>query len=214
MKLWAVEFGTFWLSDVANGLPQASLSRATTTFGEVLPDDWASLQSAMHLPDPQPIHSRFQNGRRCFGLRAADQIVAYGWATRGREWVGELERDFYLQEGEVYIWDCGTVPAWRGQRCYTTLLNKMIYQLHQEGLPRIWIGASRQNQPSIRGIVQAGFQHVMDMAYRRWWLFTFLQFIESPSANPSQLGAAYRLLMSKNERRLGRVAVGIYRDGI
>lgn len=187
MKLWAVEFGTFWLSEAANGPPPATLPEAKATFGETSPDD-------------------------CLG--AADRIVAYGWATRGLENVGELEREFQLKDDEVYIWDCGTVPAWRRQGCYTTLLNKMLRRFHEEGIPRIWIDASRRNQPSIQGIVRAGFQHVMDMTYRRLWVATFLQFRESLSASPSQIAAAYRILTGRGETRLGRIAIGIYRDGI
>ena len=211
MKLWAVEFGSFWLADAANGLPQESSSRVPTIFGEASLADRDALQIAMNLPTPEPIHHRFQTGRRCFSLRVAEQIVAYGWATRGLESVGELERDFHLRDDDIYIWDCATVPTWRGQRCYTALLNQMICQLHQEGFPRIWIGASRQNQPSIQGIQHAGFQHVIDMTYRRFGAVTFMRFTESPSATPSQIDAAYRILTSKNEKRLGQTALGIYR---
>ncbi len=214
MKLWAVEFGTFWLSDVAIGLPPANLSRPNVTFGEVSPTAGVALQRAMHLSDPEPIHRRFQTGRRCFSLRTADEIVAYGWATRGLESVGELERNFHLHDDEIYIWDCGTVPAWRGRGCYTALLNKMTRQLHQEGIPRIWIGASRQNQPSIQGIFRAGFRPVIDMTYRRLGAVTWLWFTEAPSANPAQIDAAYRILTSQNEKRLGRFAIGLYRDRI
>ena len=214
MKLRAVEFGTFWLSEGASGLPLVSSSNATTVFGEASPNDGPALQSAMNLPNPEPIRHRFRTGRRCFSLRVADRIVAYGWATRGLESVGELEREFSLTDDEVYIWDCGTVPDWRGQGCYTALLNQMLRQFHQEGIARIWIGASRQNQPSIQGIVRAGFQHVMDVAYYRLWVLTLLRFIESPTARRSQLDAAYRVLTSKHERRWGRVALGIYRNGM
>ena len=140
--------------------------------------------------------------------------MAYGWATRGVERVGELEREFQLAEDEVYIWDCATVPGWRGKRCYTVLLNQMLHRFQREGLPRIWIGASRHNQPSIQGIIRAGFRHVMDMDYRRLWVLTWVQFTASPSASPAQIEAAYRILTAKNEKRWGRVAFGLYRDGV
>jgi GNAT superfamily N-acetyltransferase len=165
----------------------------------------------MNLRDPQPIRRRFAARRRCFGLRVADQIVAYGWATRGVEHVGELERDFRLRADEIYVWDCATLPAWRGQRCYTTLLNDMLHQFRQEGLPRCWVGASRHNRPSIQGIVHAGFEHVLDVLYRRWGPVTLLQFAEAPSASRTQLDAAYRILLTRHERRWGRVAFGVYR---
>lgn len=214
MKLWAVEAGTLWLSERDNRLPQASSNRAAAAFGEVAPTDWQALQWAMGLPDPELIHRRFRTGRRCFSLSVAGQIVAYGWATHGPENVGELERDFRLETDEVYIWDCGTLPAWRGQGCYTSLLNYMLHQFRLEGVRRSWVGASRQNQPSIQGIVRAGFQHVLDVTYRRLGVVTLLQFVEAPSANQAQLNAAYHVLMTRHERRWGRVALGLYRGKI
>ncbi len=211
MKLWAVESGTLWLSEAASFQPGDSAAPAHAVLGEVTPNDWPALQHAMNLPDPEPIRRRLQTGRRCFCLKVEEQIAAYGWATRGPENVGELERDFCLGDDEVYIWDCFTLPDWRGQGFYTTLLRGMRQQFHQEGVPRIWIGASRQNQPSIKGMVNAGFEHVMDVTYRRLGLVTLLVFTEAPSASRSQLGAAYRVLMTRHERRWGRVALGLYR---
>lgn len=211
MNLWAVEAGTLWLSERDKPLPQASSNRAAAAFGEVASSDWQALQGALGLPDPEPIRRRFRTGRRCFGLSVAGQIVAYGWATHGPESVGELERVFRLEADAVYIWDCGTLPAWRGQGCYTSLLNHMLHQFRQEGVRRSWIGASRQNQPSIQGIVRAGFHHVLDVTYRRLGGVTLLRFVEAPSANAAQLNAAYHILVTRHERRWGRVALGFYR---
>jgi len=213
MKLWAAESGTLWLSEAVNCPPPSDFLQPNTTFGEATLEDLPRLQVSMNRPHPESIRARFETGRRCFCLRVARQIAAYGWVTRGRESVGELEREFDLQDDEVYIWDCATVPAFRRQRCYTNLLNRMIRQLHHEAIGRIWIGASRHNQPSIRGIVGAGFHHVMDMLYCRLGPMTFVYFRGARAARPAQIDAAYRVLTSKHERRLGGVAVGLYRDG-
>jgi len=211
MKPYAVEFGTFWVSDSANGLPPKCSARVETTFEELGIANLDALQVAMNLPSQESIHQRLQNDRRCFGLKIGEQIVAYGWVTRGVESVGELERDFHLYNDEVYVWDCGTVPAWRGKRCYSALLSHLIHQFHQEGVPRIWIGASRQNQPSIQGIIHAGFQHIIDLIYKRYFRLTFLQFYEAPAASSGHLMAAYRILLN-HEWRLGQFAIGYKRD--
>ena len=152
MKLRAVEFGTFWLSEGASGLPLVSSSNATTVFGEASPNDGPALQSAMNLPNPEPIRHRFRTGRRCFSLRVADRIVAYGWATRGLESVGELEREFSLTDDEVYIWDCGTLPDWRGQGCYTALLNQMLRQFHQEASRVFGLALPAKINPRSKGL--------------------------------------------------------------
>jgi ribosomal protein S18 acetylase RimI-like enzyme len=211
MPLWAVEYGTLWAWETGNGLPPFCPARLEVEFQEIGIADLADLAAAMNLPTPAPIQQRLQGNRRCFSLKAAGQIITYGWVTFGVERVGELERQFHLHDDEAYIWDCGTVPAWRGQRGYSALLSQIIYRLHAEGIPRIWIGASRQNQPSIQGFANAGFQPVIDLAYRRFFRLTLLWFRVAPNAVPALVSAAYRILLNEHERRLGQLAIGYKR---
>lgn len=222
MRPWTTEYGTLWALETSEGLPPRCQARIEVTCEEIGDDDVGELAAAMGLPNSEPIKQRFQgNGRpqgkrRCFCLRIAgradsvpDQtIAAYGWVTHGVERVGELERQFNLCDDEAYIWDCVTLPAWRGQRLYSALLSHLIYQLHGEEVPRIWIGASRQNKPSIRGIANAGFQHVVDVTYHRLLRLTFFWIHEALSARRPLLAAAYRILINEHEWRLGRLAVG------
>ena len=211
MQPWVVEYGTFWALETNHGLPPICPARVEVAFEEVGSADLDDLALAMNLPTSEPIQRRLQGNRRCFNLRIAGQIAAYGWVTRGVECVGELERQFHLHDDEAYIWDCGTVPAWRRQRCYSALLSCLIYRLHREGIPRIWIGASRQNQPSILGIANAGFQQVVDLTYRRFYRLTLLWFREAPTALPPLVSAAYRILLNEHERRFGQLAIGYKR---
>jgi GNAT superfamily N-acetyltransferase len=182
-------------------------ARVEVDFKEVEAADLDALAIAMDLPTLEPIQQRLQTRRRCFFLRADGQIASYGWVTRGVECVGELDRQFHLPDDEAYIWDCGTVPAWRGQRCYSALLSHIIYQLHREGVPRLWIGASRLNRPSVQGFVNAGFQHVIDLTYRRFYRLTWMWLQQSPSPRRGLVAAAYRILLNNHERRLGRLVI-------
>jgi ribosomal protein S18 acetylase RimI-like enzyme len=211
MQSWSVEYGTLWALETQAGLPPVCPAEVEVTFEEVGLAHIADLTVAMNLPTPEPIQQRLQSKRRCFSLRIDGQIASYGWVTHGVECVGELERQFHLHDDEAYIWDCGTVPAWRGQHCYSALLSQLIYRLHHEGIPRIWIGASRQNQPSIQGIANAGFQRVIDLTYRRFTFLTFIRFQEAPTALPSLVSAAYRILLNDHERRFGPLAIGFNR---
>lgn len=211
MQPWTVEYGTFWVLEPGNDLPPMCQARVEVEFSEVRAADIDELAVAMNLPTPELIQLRLQGNRRCFSLRVADQIATYGWVTHGVEWVGELERDFHLHEDEVYIWDCVTVPAWRGQRFYSALLSHIIYRLHQEGVPRLWIGVSRQNQPSVRGFANAGFKPVVDLTYRRFFRLTVLWFREAPKAPPRLVSAAYRILVNSHEYHFGSLAIGYKR---
>ena len=208
MQPWTTEYGTLWALETGNGLPPLCRARVEVAFEEVGGEDSDELAAAMELPGTATIRQRLQGRRRCFCLRVAGAIAAYGWVTRGVECVGELERKFHLHDDEAYIWDCVTLPAWRRQRLYSALLSHMVYRLHSEGIPRIWIGASRQNRPSIRGFANAGFQPVVDVTYRRFYRLTILWIHQAPSAQPPLVAAAYRILINKHEWRWGRLAVG------
>lgn len=212
MKPWAAEYGTFWVWDKSIGLPPICPARVKVEFEELGYNDIETLTTAMDLPNPDPIQQRFERNRRCFSLKLGGEIAAYGWVTHGVELVGELERPFHLRENEAYIWDCVTVPTWRGNRLYSALLSQIIYKLQDEGVPRIWIGASRLNKPSIQGFVNAGFEHVMDLNYWRFYRLTILGFQEAPTAKPQLKSAAYRILVNKHERRIGQFAIGFERN--
>jgi GNAT superfamily N-acetyltransferase len=211
MQPWVIEYGTLWALETGGGLPSMCPARVETEFAEIRAGEFADLAVAMNLPSSEAIWRRLQGNRRCFILKIGGQIATYGWVTHGVEVVGELERKFHLDDDEAYIWDCGTVPAWRGQRCYSALLSQIIYQLHQEGMPRIWIGASRHNYPSIQGIVNAGFQRIIDLTYGRFYYLTLLRFQEAPAARPPLVSAAYRILLNNHERRFGQLAIGYKR---
>lgn len=208
MQPWAAEYGTLWAWETQAGLPPVCPAEVEVTFEEVGIAHVADLALAMNLSTPEPIQQRLRRNRRCFSLKKDGQIVSYGWVTHGAECVGELERQFQLHDDEAYIWDCGTVPVWRGQHCYSALLSQLIYRLHHEGVPRIWIGASRQNQPSVQGIANAGFQRVIDLIYRRFTFLTIIWFQEEIKAPSSLVSAAYRILLNDHERRFGSLAIG------
>lgn len=165
----------------------------------------------MKPSDPELIRRRLQSDRRCFGLRVEGLIAAYGWVTQGNESVGELERQFNLRRDEAYIWDCRTVPDWRGRGFYSFLLSRLIHELLGVGVQQIWIGASRHNRPSIRGFVNAGFKPVVDLTYRRLLRLTMLWFRVTPAAEQHLVSAAYRIIVNDHERRFGPIAIGYMR---
>jgi ribosomal protein S18 acetylase RimI-like enzyme len=210
MKNWAVENGTLWVVDPGESVPAMCRARVPVTFREVETADIPALAEAMNLSDTALIEGRLQNGRRCFFLQADSQIVTYGWVTLGTESVGELERQFHLHDDEAYIWHCGTLVKWRGQRCYSAFLSHILHQLIAEGVACIWIGATRQNRPSVKGFVNAGFQPVVDVVYRRFLRLSLFWVSPDPSARQTLINEAYRILINAHEYRLGRLAIGYY----
>jgi hypothetical protein len=110
---------------------------------------------------------RFGKGRRCYTGWVGDQIVVYGWVSFEEEDIGELNLCVRLLPGEVYIWDCATIPTFRRNHLYSALLGNIIEELRAEGLCRAWIGADFENKPSQQGISRAGFHHVADLVVAR-----------------------------------------------
>lgn len=208
MRLWTSERGTLWALETVGNLPPLPPVPPEVEFKEVGDAEATALAAAMNQDSPTLVRQRLHTGRRAFALAAGSEIVSYCWVTCGPEYVGELEREFQLLQDEAYIWDCATVPAWRGKGCYSALLGRIVHRLDSEGVARIWIGASRQNRPSIRGFANAGFQPVVDVAYHRLYRLTFF-WIDRPLSNGHSLvSSAYRILLAERERRFGQLAIG------
>jgi GNAT superfamily N-acetyltransferase len=211
MRLWTAEYGTFWAVRPEEGLPPVFQPEVDVIFVEAGTADIDNLASGMNLPAPTLIEERFRTDRRCFCFKLDGRIISYGWVTHGKEEVGEMERTFNLHPNEAYLWHFSTLPDWRHNGLYSSLLSRIIHRLAEEGRsPTIWIGASRLNQPSIQGIVNAGFKRVLDATYRRILYLTFMWFMESTTNQPKLIPDAYRIMLKSNERLIGSMAVGWY----
>jgi hypothetical protein len=167
LHLWAFERGTLWVRECGRDDAALVVPPIEVVLSEAHPSDLAALASAMGLADMTEVQRRFDSGRRCFVVLVGDSIASYGWVSRDVESIGELERSFRMAPDEAYIWDCATLLPYRGKRLYCALLDHMVTALCREGTRRIWIGASLDNTPSIRGFAAARFRPVLQMTYLR-----------------------------------------------
>lgn len=155
--------GTFWMLDLEGALLDEIKPSVAAQFARVDAEAIPALAQAMGLPDPAPVLERLAGQRRCYGAWVAEALVAYGWVTFDEEGIGELGLRLRLAPGEAYIWDCATLPAYRGQRLYPALLRHICRELRNEGFQRVLIGADSDNFPSQKGMVLAGFLPIADM---------------------------------------------------
>lgn len=195
LHLWAFERGTLWARE-CEGKPIAPVVPGVrATLDEAHLEDAETLTRVMGSADTTEARRRFTGGRRCFVALVDGAIASYGWVSQGVEDIGELERSFRMAPDEAYIWDCATLPPYRGQRLYCALLSHIATTLFSEGARRLWIGASQDNIASIRGFATAGFQPVLQMTYlrllgvRRVW-------ITERAATPPDLIARARACLS------------------
>lgn len=207
-RWWAFERGTLWAIDTT-AAPRLPALRAAVAFGKAGPETAGPLAVAMGLPDAAEIAGRFSNERRCYVAWDKDRIVVYGWASRGQECVGELERAFHMAPDEAYIWDCVTLPEYRGRGLYSALLAYMLADLRDAGVHRTWIGASLDNQPSIKGFMNAGFQPAIKLVYGRLLALRCSWVIAHPGAPGPLVAAAKRMIIAEDERMFGPLMVGI-----
>jgi GNAT superfamily N-acetyltransferase len=159
----AQHLGILWMLELDRPLPIGPEPRILVTFSRVDPEVAGELAFAMGFDNPAPVLQRFSMGRHCHIARVEGKIAAYGWITFDEEGIGELGLIIRLKKDEAYIWDCATLPAYRGQRLYPALLIHMLGELQNAGLQRVWIGTDADNLPSQSGVALVAFQPVVDI---------------------------------------------------
>jgi ribosomal protein S18 acetylase RimI-like enzyme len=171
--------GTFWALALDGSALPACVPRVEARFERVGPEEAPALTQAMGKRSLVPVQRRFAAGKHCYVARVAGEVATYGWVTFDEETIGELRLRLRLGPGEAYIWDCATLPAYRGQRLYPALLSHIASELRAAGLHLAWIGANTENVASQKGFVLAGFQPVLDF------------FLASATEGQSQLQARH-----------------------
>jgi len=117
----------------------------------------------MGFDHPASVLQRLSMGKHCYIVRVKGKLAGYGWITYDTEDIGEFGVSIRLNEGEAYIWDCATLPAYRGQRLYPALLTHMFGELQCAGFRQVWIGTTRDNLPSQWGIARVGCQPIVEI---------------------------------------------------
>jgi ribosomal protein S18 acetylase RimI-like enzyme len=189
--------------------PSLITPRLPVELREVQPASVAALATAMNQPDATSVQQRFAAGRRCFAAWSDDAIVAYGWLSSGSECVGEMERIIDLPPGEVYIWDCVTLPAFRRQGLYSALLSFMATTAQAESVQRVWIGTGVANTPSLHGFANAGFRPALTVTYARLFRLKLLWYSPANNVAPELVKLAQDVFTASHEHQIGALAAGI-----
>jgi GNAT superfamily N-acetyltransferase len=191
--------GTIWMLNLDEPVPPV-VPLIPATFRRVGPDLAPVLASAVSDLSLEGLLKRFETGRRCYAAWVENQIVAYGWVSLNDEYIGELNIKIRLLPGEVYIWDCATIPAFRRNHLYGALLNYIIAELHAEGFCRAWIGADMDNKPSQQGIARAGFHHIGDLVLARVLALRQVWVQGLPGVPESLIAEARRAFLNNHEK--------------
>jgi hypothetical protein len=112
------------------------------------------------------VRERFALGHELFGWQGnGESIACFGWVCFRQRTVGlERLRD---SPGRAFIYNCHTLPAFRGRGLYTALLRYIRSTLAGERFNHFIIDVNRRNLVSRRGIERAGFQPVASLTSLR-----------------------------------------------
>lgn len=210
VHMWTRERGILWAVELTAPPPRVE-PRVKASIREVGLAQVDAL-AAVSGDDPEALRSRLAAGRRGFAVHvqteagSRQEIAAYGWVSLGSEYIGEQERTIRLAPGEAYIWDCATLPAFRGNLFYSALLSQMLVVLAQEKVRRVWIGAGSDNIPSLRGFANAGFLPVAAITYIRFLDLRASRFEIQAHAPPELVRAARQLWIADDEHVWGAFA--------
>jgi ribosomal protein S18 acetylase RimI-like enzyme len=157
--------GTLWLLDLSEKSQPSPIPGVEVHFQRINSEAAPPLAQAMGLDNSEEALKRFDAGKHCYAGIVDGVIATYGWVTFDKELIGELRLHIQLSLGEAYIWDCATLPKFRGLRLYPSLLWYIIENLRSQGLRRIWIGADSDNLPSQVGMRLCGFHPIADFVF-------------------------------------------------
>jgi GNAT superfamily N-acetyltransferase len=137
---------------------------------------------------------RRERGCRAFTALRDDEVVAYGWLSAGREWIGELGLEIRPGPHEAYIWNCVTLEPHRRQGLFRALVLCMAAGAHAEGLSRLWIGSI--DGLGTRALGGAGFVPVLRFTVKPLPWFRRLRVWAAEEAEPALVAAGRRTLYS------------------
>ena len=135
--------------------------------------------------DGERAAARFARGCRCFAVEQRGSIVAFGWLSTHREWIGELGLWITPAPGEGYIWNCFTLEPHRRRGNYRRLVRGFA---GLTDLRRLWIGSIED--PAEKADADAGFTPVLLCEVTRGFGMRLLRIRPAAGADPATVQTA------------------------
>jgi hypothetical protein len=110
------------------------------------------------LVSGEEFQRRTRQGNRLYQMHLDNQLVSWGWVAGPGTRIGVLH-DLYLTvpEGALYIWDCVTIPEYRGRGCFPGLLEGILCA-HRPTSTLALVAVDVRNGASRRALAKAGFR--------------------------------------------------------
>ena len=127
-------------------------------------EERAHVMAALQGREEMEMHRRMREGHRAYVASLNGVDAAFGWVATVRATIGEIHSDFDIPEGERYLWNFVTLPAFRGKGIYPRLIEGIVRQEAREA-ERFWVAYAPENFASGAGIERAGFRTVAQISF-------------------------------------------------
>jgi GNAT superfamily N-acetyltransferase len=155
----------FW-SETVHVFHEASFARVSAPSADVRPatrDDAEAVTSAFPRV---PFDRRLDAGDSAWLAFVDGRLAHQTWVSPTRAFIPQVAFDRPLDAGAIYIYDCVTLPEFRGQGLYPSALAAACEHWRARGRARAILGILDSNDASRRGASKAGFEPAFRHVYR------------------------------------------------
>jgi hypothetical protein len=97
----------------------------------------------------------------CYGVFMDNQLIHTSWVTdQTNVSITEIGEFLRLEDGECCIFDCNTLPGFRGRGAYPETLRYVSQVKKRSNFESLYIYTLSSNVSSMKGIENAGFELV------------------------------------------------------
>ncbi len=106
------------------------------------------------------VTNRLDSGQLCFVAWHDGRIVSACWSSAGSARIDYLDHETRLADGEAYLYDKFTLPAYRGHRIANAVRVYQLQHLRQAGYHRAVAALVPENKTALRDNAKGGFRPV------------------------------------------------------
>lgn len=141
--------------------PPADEARVPTRWATLTDGDISSLRAANPRLSETEMRRRWQEGQQCIGAFVGDGLVHYRWETDKRCYLPYLKKTFEPLEGDIFVSDAFTNPAFRGRGLHSLSTARTLACARQRGLRRSLTMLAWWNTVARRVILEKARREVM-----------------------------------------------------
>lgn len=146
--------------------PEMPFLPSKVEIGFLKREDIGQLASIVYY-DSDEISRRLAQNQKCLVGRVDGKIVHYSWLSRKNSYARELEQEVEVHPQELYLYNCRTLRANRGQGIFRAAIGKLLAEADSEGVTRLRALVEARNRSSLSVFQKMGFRTEKEICFRR-----------------------------------------------